>query len=301
MDKNKELANNLYHTLKRLPNEPNGIIYHYTPADKFIYIVGEKLILKFTRYDCLSDYTEGQEINSIFVKVCKELLASKIIPQQFYDYINNTTAKNEITIQADEYLKFYNIPTSYTIEADPYLCCFTNDSDSLPMWNYYLKNEKYQGYALGFYIEDMKPINTNFKINIYEVIYDYSKKNEKLRRYIEEVYLDTSLDYEKKLNHITKFLSNYRMLFKNPAFKCENEIRAIVLIPKNQTEKIEYEMRNGTIKPFVKIEFEKIALQHIVLSPALNNELGEKIMSEYLKKMGYSVVDIESSTIPIRY
>ena len=34
-------------------------------------------------------------------------------------------------------------------EYETYLCCFSKASDDLAMWNYYIKNDGYDGYCIG--------------------------------------------------------------------------------------------------------------------------------------------------------
>ena len=68
-------------------------------------------------------------------------------------------------------------------EVDAYLCCFSLDSDSLPMWNYYVKGNVYQGYNLEIsnrFIHDIRASEP--LVERYKVIYDDKEKQQKIQK-----------------------------------------------------------------------------------------------------------------------
>jgi hypothetical protein len=240
---------------------------------------------------------EGEEINKVYQFVCNKLLKNKQLSEKNYNDISDIVANNKIMIRQQK----ENESPNYTeLEVNYFLCCFSTDADSLPMWNHYLKNDKYQGFALGFYDSEIHSIKKNYDLSLHYVIYDNHEKQKKISDYILEVLASKLNDIDKK-KVIQNFLNKYRMIYKHQAFKSEQEVRAIITIPKDQTDNIKYEMKGGISKPFIEIEFDKKALAEVILSPALNRELGVKTMQEYLCKMKYDEPNVVSSTIPIRY
>lgn len=271
------------------PARSLGKYYHYTPAETFTKIVNKDFILRFTRYDCLNDYTEGKEIEKYYKNACNELVNTERITPKFYEIIKNLCEpKNIDKLKNDEPI--------------PFICCFSQNKDSLPMWNYYVKNQKYQGYAIGCDFKKMLKIEEAKEFLQFQIQYNNANKKEIIQNRIMKVY-EADLPTENEIvRHISLFLSTYKVAYKNIAFKSEKEIRAVKFIKKNDPKNpIKYEMVNGIIKPYVEIIFKKEALKSVILSPASNNELGIKTMQEYLEAMKYSKVKIEYSKIPIRY
>ena len=130
----------------------DSIVFHYTSPDGLLGIIKNKKIqLRFGRVDCLNDYSEGQEILEIYRQVCEDLHDEGKIDESFF--------KKIITITPDT-KTWFNLKTEYgtsgrKIERVCYVCCFSRKKDSLPMWNYYVKNNKYQGYNLGFGLNEL--------------------------------------------------------------------------------------------------------------------------------------------------
>ena len=74
--------------LKNLERDKNLIdnIYHYTSASAMEKIIKkDKIVLRFSRADCLNDIMEGRDIQEWYSKVLSQLRANKTISDDFYD------------------------------------------------------------------------------------------------------------------------------------------------------------------------------------------------------------------------
>lgn len=289
------LDNNPHITIK------NNNVYHYTSATGFEGII-KNSCLWFTRYDCVNDTTEGSEINKIFKKTCDKLLDEGKISIEFYNSINNIEPylSNGFGFAEDGLLKVKLKESQY------FISCFSRESDSLPMWNYYIKNNNYQGFNLEFFIKDL--FETGFEkgyyLNFYNVIYDDEIKFEILSEKILNINNYFSTYTEEKINFYLKFLlAKLMLLFKNKAFKHEKEVRAILIVPKD-CDKIEFREMNGYIIPYIAIPFKaKKNLLGVTIAPLYKDELAKRTLFEFLNKKGFTVYldNIVNSKIPIRF
>ena len=97
-----------------------------------------------------------------------------------------------------------------------------------------------------------------------------------------------------------------RDIFKKECFKHEEEIRAILRIPKEPLPDgdkftVKYRNSHGYIVPYVDYPIWKNAVQQIFIGPLLQADLAKKNLKEMLQKCGYDKVWIKSSNIPIRF
>lgn len=154
-------------------------IYHYTSPNGLLGILGEDgLVFRFTRYDCVNDTSEGKHVLECYTKSCEELLDTSEIDYEFYNSIKDITPSNK------RFLIFntgqHTIGKESSFEA--YLCCFTLEQDSLPMWNYYVKNGHYQGYNIGVnsqVFNELKKdsgLDKGFEFKLIKVVYNFNKK-----------------------------------------------------------------------------------------------------------------------------
>ncbi|NLB54650.1 MAG: DUF2971 domain-containing protein, partial [Lentisphaerae bacterium] len=242
-------------------NVNRQIFYHYTDADGLLGILKEKApVLRFSRFDCLNDVSEGQDIDEHFQAVCGSLLINPKYDKKKITAIRNCRPNNEVVISYD-HQKLDLTPTKDetdlyarkpfakfgAFQAEVYMCCFSSLQDLLPMWNYYSNGHAYQGYCIGFhpemfdsferYAHDAKGTQMDgCKLEIIKVIYDDHEKEQILARRITDI-----LDYESYLkltsentkNYITIMLNSLRFVFKRAAFSHENEFRVIFFKPKN--------------------------------------------------------------------
>jgi len=169
------------------------------------------------------------------------------------------------------------------------------------MWNYYLKNDKYKGYALGFkYLKESiaSKYQMGYNFGIYSVIYDDEKKIKIISDKLTEIINET-----KKCDVIkTKmqdFLNLYCIIFKNNKFESEQEVRAVIEMPNDEKDSIKYRMENEILKPFIEVEINKEALIEIMLPPRNIEDTEINDLREYLLQKKYEELNIDKSTIPI--
>jgi len=283
--------------MKRNQHRYEGSLYHYTSPAGFLGIVGGDMKLWFTRYDFLNDKTEGKDVIDAYKKTCHRLYLEKILDEETYRNINDIKLDHVKQIRCE-----YSGEVVYLKRAvDYYLCSFSRNSDILPMWNYYLKNDKYKGYALGFkYLKESiaSKYQMGYNFGIYSVIYDDEKKIKIISDKLTEIINET-----KKCDVITTkmqdFLNLYCIIFKNNKFESEQEVRAVIEMPNDEKDSIKYRMENEILKPFIEVEINKEALIEIMLPPRNIEDTEINDLREYLLQKKYEELNIDKSTIPI--
>lgn len=290
-------------------------IFHYTSPDAFLNILGKnKIELRFTRYDCVNDISEGNDIMLSYEKACKELLRDNEINNDFYNNICNLKIENKYLF-LDSTLE-NGVPLVSSKTYTVFLCCFSLNEDSLPMWNYYVNNNRYQGYCLGFrnvMIQDYeREVFSKFRIEFNKVIYSESKKIEIIKKIIKDSYYyiryggntDSILSYI-----IPKLFREAQFVFKSECFSHEQEIRLVLKLPveniqtdNDQEFTVNYSTKHGYIVPYVTIPFEKYCLEKIVIAPLIGGELAVNTVKSMLKQRGYGdYIEVVSSKLPIRF
>lgn len=284
-------------------------IYHYTSPQGLLGILQEKqMILWFSRHDCLNDISEGGNVLEVYRNVCEELYADHKIDSKFYDHIRNVEYDDkEFFIHVQENNQY----VVKNLEADKYICCFSDSCDSLPMWNYYIKSGKYEGYNIGISFFDTAHAGVqdcfgkNYNFNLYKVLYDEVEKKTMLQKEIEDCYqnyMNDIIDLNTVSLMLSMLLHNCSIFFKNSCFQHEEEIRAVISVPKDHNrQNIKYRSVNGYIVPYLEIPFQKENVSEITIGPLLRDEMAKNTMDSLLKSRKYENVTISSSKIPIRY
>lgn len=298
----------------------DNTVYHYTSPSGLLGIVdngedSKNAKLWFTRWDSLNDKNERYDIQ----EVLKEYKESKgdTIPEEFQDVIeeliNTEVTKWELPPRlwrhSDNELNFLNLsePDSTNI----YICSFSVDKDSLPMWNYYSKSSHYEGYALEINFERWKEHVEKligYALDIRWVIYQEKAKIDELDKIVSECKqsLEIAQRYQTivGLEHIKYNLScriaELQFFFKNKHFSHENEVRAILQIPKDKKITPKYRAGNGYIIPYVEVPVPKEAITSVTVGPLLEKELAKKNVKEMLESRGYSC-KVHTSEVPIRF
>ncbi len=194
------------------------------------------------------------------------------------------------------------------------------------MWNYYSKSSHYEGYALGIdytkWKERVKNLNRyGYMLNIGRVLYRKKDKIDELDKIVSK-YNKESLEFAKgigKLDHIKQDLSlriaELQFFFKDEDFSHENEVRAILEIPRDKdvsnkeaakdkdvSNKVmtKYRAGNGYIIPYVEVSVPKEVITSVTVGPLLEKELAKKNVKEMLESRGCSC-DVHTSKISIRF
>ncbi|MGI5849924.1 MAG: DUF2971 domain-containing protein [Christensenellales bacterium] len=308
---------------------PKQKIYHYTSAQGLFSILKNQTI-RFTDCQFLNDKSEYNHIREPLKTALEETYYSLHDPS-VGEMLNNVITDNyewetlvNLSPSQPQGLKGLKIKM-YKMRY--YVFCATDLSDSLGMWNYYVKGGNYQGYNLQISINDFLncfgPIrNPNVDVFYGKVIYKEKDKVDILKSIIQSVdqkLNDSLLDInDEEDNDITRqesqgelltYLENFRLFFKDSAFSAEREYRFIVRVPlecenaEDDVLQTGYDMKNGIMVPYCELKLDKCnTISSITLSPMLENDLAENGLKRFLKDNGYSdKIDVKQSKIPIRY
>ena len=297
-------------------------LYHYTSPEGLLGIFNEQTPkLFFSQYDSLNDTKERKDIFEILHKLCFKLLESNKVSKELYDTIlsiqtsdvfgilrkNNKKPISENCISCNENMIFSR-EECYT-----YICSFSGNNDSLPMWRMYSKSNHYEGYCIEISTSAFKQeINCGkgFSIDIFKVIYDEEEKFRLIKNVllpIAKVY-DSCSNKEKEnfIYIIEHMIYEFQFIFKNKAFAYEDEIRAVLHMPKNEKscENIiserKYRQSNGLIVPYVVCSLNPLNIKSITIAPTIKEEIAKNNLKDYLDSKKLSHVKIISSDIPIR-
>ena len=216
-----------------------------------------------------------------------------------------------------------------------FVFCLSRDSDSLNMWNYYVRNGAYQGYNIGFNIPKLlKTFDTpdEHKLDSFSVYYGnvlYNKKDQFTE--ILHFFAETEQNLKKaqtKSNpeiaeSVVKYifrsqLDTYGVFFKHPKFQQEKEFRIVIdiydeHIPRKKGDAEKYfgknnknlmegfYTRNGMIIPFLGVTLPEDCISKMTISPITEFDVTKSSLHEVLKISGFKKVKVEQSDIPIRY
>lgn len=296
---------------KYLPDEYIGDVFHYTSPQGFQSILFQdpsSVTLWASRFDCLNDVSEGTIAEEILKEVCDDLLTDGKIDEYLYDLFSKVKPPRTALLH-------YNNGDSLKItrpEYDRYVCSFSKNKDSLSMWNYYSKGNRYEGFNIGFYSNVLKSSLETFFDNfeavpyIFPVIYDKSeqkKLTEKMLLKLKELY---QKDREPQIRYIiSNRLLDWSLIFKKECFKHEEEVRIIVHLAKRETKiPVKYRMNAGYIVPYIELSIDKDCVSEVVFGPLQMDETQKthqvKVMEELLESKEYSAL-INYSEIPVRF
>lgn len=315
----------------------NDLIYHYTSSTGIDGILLQKKddgyspLFWFSRYDCLNDKSEGNDIKDVYDRVLERLFTDGSIEEKFYDiakdvsledhYIFNYDTEPMIPEGRDVEYPMTNITVA---KGNAYVCCFSKNKDSLAMWNYYVKGGSYNGYNIGLFAANLKEnakkaYGRGYNCKLMEVIYKEEKKEEIITGLLLELYKEFKTYSRKpKSSEILKssingFINTYRFSMKKECFAYEEELRMVITIPDDnikeaihqKTFEIKYRENNGFIIPY--IEYDEISsdlIYELNFGPMdVSDEKKEskrKILIEKYSRAGYCM-DVGYSDIPVRY
>lgn len=226
-----------------MPAEYGRDLFHYTSPQGFTSILfgdSEKVTLWASRYDCLNDASEGKAVEEVYQEVCLEMKDKREISEYLYQLFSGVKPAPTILLN-------HNIGDCYKItrpECDRYICSFSKNKDSLVMWNYYSKGNKYEGFNIGFYpysiseslecfLDDKEAV-----FHVYPVIYNRQEQKEKIKKLLLLLKEHYSEDQEMFIRYvISNMLTDWRLVFKHEFFQHEEEVRIIVDMAKRE-EKI---------------------------------------------------------------
>lgn len=266
--------------------EPPLTLYHYCSASTFIKII-ESRKLWLTDFSKMNDYAE-------------ETWAAKLVYQ-----LHSQMARNEEGSECfcNHYQEEYE---SRRLRARKFLCCFSENGDSLSQWRAYSDNGA--GFAIGFNTHRLRlirniPIPTipdDQRRFLIKICYDHEKQTE---------FIKSCLRINANENSREEFRTAYHLAFlsiamKNPGFIEEEEWR-IVYAPLdlrlniNDTRApILFRNSNRGIAPYFEHEFSYEAVLEIIVGPT--NQTTDEDLNLFLARCGFDNIHITRANATYR-
>ena len=294
-----------------MPEEYHMDLFHYTsPIGMQSILFGDsnQVTLWASRYDCLNDYSEGNLAEVIFQEVCLDLRERDEINEDLYKLFSTVRPARTILLH-------YHLGDEIKItrpECDRYICSFSKNKDSLAMWNYYSKVNKYDGFNVGVFPACIKASLEKYfceaeaTFNIHPVVYRQSEQKEM----IEDLLIRLRDKYDKKYDTSIRYiisnkLTDWSLIFKNECFQHEEEVRIVVDVAKRENKiPIKYRVNAGYVVPYIELKLDKDAITYVNFGPLQCEDKMKKhqvdVMEEMLSRAGYTAL-VEYSNIPVRY
>lgn len=292
----KSLMKYIFQQLNSYVKEPkNNYIYHYTSLEGLKSIM-QNANLWFSDIDYLNDESE--------VKYGYKLVT---------DYLEENESKysKDFIRDLQKFCSSDNVlykENKEKLQARYFVLSFSTADDSLPMWNYYSKNQNFLGFSIQFkrkqLVEKIKK-NVNHELFQGAVIYNKQEQQKCIKTIITDVYNI----YQK---HQNEDVSNYTLplcvglfafslFIKNSCFMHEKEYRIVIPTFENSNKDVEFRICNNLLIPYISLNFTKSALTQVRLSPTQKSELLKSSLKDFSKKLRYKNIDVLSSDIPLRY
>ena len=297
------------------------VIYHYTSPLGLKGIVKENgcATLWFTQYNSLNDISERKDLLNFVHGYCDFRVKENKFSNKFSSLVKAIKLDDEILVTVKG-APYNGIETSSLLreQSDTYLCCFSQHDDLLAMWHYYSKSSRYEGYSIGFKRPNFSDgYNKGYHLSICKVIYENNQKVQILDKFLlplAQIYEKTNPEQQSRISCIIHQLFNQlQFLFKDEHFYHEQEVRAILRIPRQFREKgivIEgkqevsprtYRIANGIFVPYVELNLPQHSLYTIKIAPLLERDLAINNLKDMLHFLGHPSVDVLPSNIPIRF
>ena len=292
----KRLYDEFMQELRNRKLNSNQTIYHYTSANGLNGILNSKKIW-FSNTRFLNDEQERCYTYKLIIDEINKMPKSPLNEGLISYYDENSKEKN-------------NVNTNY-FEYDYYIACFSNNKDSLSLWNYYTKSDNSTGYNIEF---DKNELINNLDLTAMDihgqVIYKENEQRELikkiLKRYNEEYNKIKEDDIDSRLNmgtYMSLLISFYSLFFKHPAFEHEEEYR--IAIGKNSINNNKFKCKFRAYKdffiPYFEKDFNKSCIKSITISPTQKQKITQESIKKMLSEMSYKNIKVVNSDIPLRY
>lgn len=319
-------------TIKRISrdNEKNTLsAYHYTSPNAFLSIIRDGFI-RFTDIEYMNDKSETVYAVKVLLDFLDQHAEKYLFTRDVLNALIGKQSYPDIQSLKTTTIEFSDFAGFAKQKNRSFLFCLSAKRDSLNMWNYYVQNGHYEGYALGLNLyEFLKTFDTPsskeidaFSVYHGKVLYKEELQFEAMRRIVEEI---------EKLEHIgigpivpfaavilRNKLESEGLFIKHPEFSSEQEYRIVIhiadsRIPHNKEESAKYIgennkqmyedfcVKNGLLVPFLKVKIPTESVSKVIVSPIMEFSLAEKGVTELLTINGFSAASVEQSKIPIRF
>lgn len=303
------------------------IVYHYTSPEALINILKTGKI-RFYDYRFMNDSSEFTYIDSLIEKILPEFPG---LQKELSQYSTSTGQRGMFPRSAETLGPLFSERKKHY-----YLFCASTESDSLSMWHYYIKNDKYQGANIGFSPDIFGlniAINTNRStveaILHGPVIYDTAQQVQYIKRVFQERQdrLTNSSGAEGEseiIAFLVERINECRIFFKHPAFTDEREYRFVIVentafehlfsgkqppfdCGSNVNEKT-FITKNGYFTSYCELSFlsdKSSPIHNITFAPSSTNEFAllRVGIQEFIAQFNdrYASINISQSHIPVRY
>lgn len=286
----------IFQQLNSYVKEPkDNYVYHYTSLEGLKSIM-QNANLWFSDIDYLNDESE--------VKYGYKLVT---------DYLeeNENKYSKDFIRDLKEFCSSDNVlyeKNKKKLKARYFVLSFSTVDDSLPMWNYYSKNQNFLGFSIQFKRKQLvQRIKRNPNLELFKGTVIYNKQEQ--QKCIKNIITDVYNIYQ---NHQNEDVSNYTLplciglfafslFIKNSCFMHEKEYRIVIPAFDNDNMDIDYRICNNLMIPYISMKFAKSALTQVRLSPTQKSELLKSSLKDFSKKFKYKNIDVLSSDIPLRY
>lgn len=254
------------------------VLYHYCSPESFISIV-KHAELWLTDFAKMNDYEEEIWAAKQVYKAHKHLEKNEDVSPSFKEYYHRRYESRRIAIRK-------------------FLCCFSEDGDTLSQWRAYGANGS--GFAIGFNpekLEVVKDIPTSSSPDkktkyLVKVCYDEDEQSE---------FITTCVSTDKNAADYTEFgtawlLAHTSIAMKHYAFQEEKEWRIVyspTFIEKNYdnvTNSVYFRASNRGVVPYFTHRFPFEALTQVVIGPT--NQTTEEDLELFLGNFFFKDVDI---------
>lgn len=303
--------------------------YHYTSPGAFLSILKEGFV-RFSDIAFMNDKSETVYVVKVLLDYLdkhpgdflftRDVVAA-LIGDQSYGDIQNLKVTS---LSFNEFAGFEHQKNR------SFLFCLSTGRDSLNMWNYYVQNGHYEGYAMGIDVyKFLKTFDTplsnemdTFSVYYGKVTYKEDAQYETIARIVD--YIENMKNVG--ITPILPFaaltlrhkLESEGLFVKHPEFSSEQEYRIVIHIAdsriphssedaakyfgeNNKKIQEDFYVKNGLIVPCLKVKIPEKSLSKIVVSPIMEFSLAEKGISELLSAKGFPKITVDKSTIPIRF
>lgn len=158
------------------------------------------------------------------------------VEEAFFEMIKENKPEDIANLNVREVK--YQLPLPI-IKQRQFVFCMCNECDKLNMWNYYVNNGVYQGYNIGFNVQELirsfdveEDILDSFLVYYGNVLYKKAEHYKFLKNRFEK--LEEVHKNDENLNHLTinlkMFIDSFCAFFKHPKFEDEKEFRIVIEI-----------------------------------------------------------------------
>lgn len=175
--------------------------------------------------------------------------------------------------------------------SSPFITSFSDNPDSLPMWNTYA--DKGKGIAIGLIKDTITEYDSQTGKPIWgKCIYDNKLYSDNMNKTIDDIYRDIKVLKNGGLR-IGKFsFNNLAPLFsilKDKNYAYENEYRLIkTCAAMDKDKEVHFKEVEGMLKPYYNFILPKDTLREIRLGPCSNMEMSKKSVEMCLERAEYN-------------